>query len=218
MHEYGSGGAEIAWLVAQELGWELMDRSLLQRIARVADLNTGAERFDAQAARWCEVLRSRGVNLDQLSPAVAPRWIGEIDDESIHALATELVRAATDFCECVITVPGAQCLLRTRSDVFNVLAYAPTADRVARIHRRCPECADPKALVKEMDAHAANYMVEHYESEWLGAGLFYDLCVNTSNGLHASAALIHAEVTHGEKRCTPIAEEELSPCHAQHQL
>jgi cytidylate kinase len=96
---------------------------------------------------------------------------------------------------------------------LNVLVYAPTADRVARVQDRYPEYADAEAFVREMDSQAAKYMLEHYESEWLGAGLYsYDLCVNTSTGLQASAAVINAELMRAEENCTRIAEE-LSPCH-----
>ena len=212
-HECGSAGTEVARLVAHKLDWEMLDRSLLERIARVADLETDLERFDEQAARWCEVLRSRRVNLDEVCPLVAPRWFGEVDDESIHALSTQLIRAAADLGECVFAAPGAQCLLRNRSNVLNVLVYAPIADRVARVQGRFPECSDAEAFVRQMDSQAAKYMIEHYEDQWLGAGLYlYDLCVKTSAGLRASAAFVSAELMLLEENCTAMPEEEFSPC------
>lgn len=214
--EYGSGGSELARLVAHKLGWELLDRGLVKRVARVADLGTTAERFDKQAARWCEVLRARGVDLDELCPCITPRWFDHPDEDSIHALAVELIRAAADFGEYVIAVPGAQCSLQGRADVFKVLLYAPFQERVARIQHRYPECANAEAFLRQMDSQTAKYMLKHYEGEWLGTGL-YDLCVNTSTGLDGAAALINAELTHAEESCTP-AVQELSPCHLQDQL
>ena len=68
--------------------------------------------------------------------------------------------------------------------------------------------------MREMDSQAAKYMLERYESKWLGAGVYlYDLCVNTSTGLQASAAVINAELMRAEEDCTLIPEEEFSPCH-----
>jgi hypothetical protein len=53
--------------------------------------------------------------------------------------------------------------------------------------------------VREMDSQAAKYMLERYESEWLRAGVYlYDLCVNTSTGLQASATVINAELMRAE--------------------
>jgi CMP/dCMP kinase len=213
-YQCGSGGSEFAHLVAHKLGWELLDRGLVERVARVADLGATAAGFDDQAARWCEVLRARGIDLDELCPRVAPRWFDQPDEDSTHALAVELIRAAADFGECVIAVPGAQCSLQGRAGVFNVLVYAPLQERVARIQDRNPECTDIEAFLRKMDVQTARYMLEHYESEWLGMDLYlYDLCVNSSTGLDAAAALITAELMPTEKSCTPTAEEEPLPCH-----
>ena len=37
--EYGSGGGEIAELLAKRLGWKLWDQLLTEEIARLADLS-----------------------------------------------------------------------------------------------------------------------------------------------------------------------------------
>jgi len=218
-HQRGSGGTTLARLLAHKLGWNPVDRGLIERVARVADLDMStADYFDEQAACWCGVLRARGINLDRLCPPVVPRWFGEIDEESIHGLTDQLIRAAADVGKCVIAVPGAQCLLQGRADVFKVLVYAPIEERIARVHDRHPECADAEAFLKQMDLQTAQYTLKHYGSEWLGAGLcLYDLCVNTSTGLDAAAALINTELALLEEGGIPPAQE-LSPCHAPQQL
>ena len=68
--------------------------------------------------------------------------------------------------------------------------------------------------MREMDPQAAKYMLERYDSEWLGwAFTSDDLCVNASTGLQASAAVINAELMRAEEDCTLIPEGEFSPCH-----
>jgi cytidylate kinase len=216
-HVCGSGGTEVARLVAHKLGWDLLDRSLVESIARVADLHMGVERFDEQAARWCDVLRSRGVNLDGLCPPVAPRWFGEIDDEAIHPLATQLIRAAADLSECVIVVPGAQCLLQGRADVFNVLAYAPVEERVQALQAHWPEHSDVQALLTRMDSQRAEYIRQHYGRDWLDP-MLYDLCVSTSIGLDRATTLINEAVVFPVTNWTATADEEVSLCHSPDQL
>jgi len=218
-HQCGSGGTTLARLLAHKLGWNLVDRGLIERVARVTDLDTStAEYLDEQATRWCGVLKARGINLDTLCSPVVPRWFGEIDDESILDLANQFIRTAADLGECVIAVPGAQCLLLDREDVFKVLVYAPIEKRVARVHDRHPECVNAEAFLRQMDLQSAKYTLEHYGSEWLGVGLYlYDLCVNSCMGLDAAAALINAELALLENRGTPPVHE-LSPCHAPQQL
>lgn len=214
----GSGGTELAGCVANNLGWQLVDRHLVERVARVADLDEATvDRFDEQAAHWCGILRARGVKLEQLSPCVGPRWFDQLDEESLHDLMTELIRAAADLGECVIVASGAQCLLRARPDVFNVLAYAPTQERLTRVHNRYPECADVQTFLRQTDSQTTKYILEHHGSDWLETGL-YHLCVNTSIGLDCAATLISSTVVLADKACAPIAMEDLVPCHLLGQL
>ena len=52
-HQCGSGGTQLASLIARKFGWELLDRHLVDRIVRIADLDVAkAAQFDEQAARW----------------------------------------------------------------------------------------------------------------------------------------------------------------------
>jgi cytidylate kinase len=217
-HQCGSGGAELAALVAHKLGWELLDQCLVERVARVADLDSSTvKRFDEVAVRWSGILGARGVVLREICPFVAPRWFEQLNDDSMHALTTELVRAAADFGECVIVASGAQCLLQTRPDVFHVLAYAPIEERATRVHDCYPECADLQAFLGQRDSQTANYILEHYGCDWLDTGL-YHLCSNTSMGLDRAATLISSTVGLADKACAPTAEEELVPCQFMGQL
>jgi hypothetical protein len=42
-------------------------------------------------------LRHAGINPADCCPYVSPRWLDEIDEDSVHALATQLVQTAADF-------------------------------------------------------------------------------------------------------------------------
>ena len=88
-HQCGSGGTQLAFSMARKFGWELLDHDLVDRIARIAglDLVTAAE-FDAQAARWWRRLRRAGINPAACCPYVSPRWLDEVDEDSVHALAS----------------------------------------------------------------------------------------------------------------------------------
>jgi hypothetical protein len=116
-----TGGTQLASLIARKFGWELLDHHLVDRIARIADLDVAkAARFDEQAARWWRGLRPPRINLADCCPYVSPRWLDAVD-EAAHALATQLIQATAHSGECVVVGRGAQCLLQGRSDVFNVL-------------------------------------------------------------------------------------------------
>jgi cytidylate kinase len=73
-HQCGSGGTQLASLIARKFGWELLDHHLVDRIARIADLDVAkAAQFDEQAARWWCGLRPPRINSADCCPYVSPR-------------------------------------------------------------------------------------------------------------------------------------------------
>ena len=55
--EYGSGGGRIAQLLAGRLGWKLLDRCLVEKIAETARIEPQvAEQFDERPDPWFDRL------------------------------------------------------------------------------------------------------------------------------------------------------------------
>jgi len=213
-HHSRSGGTELASLIARRFGWELLDHDLVDRIARIADLDVAtATEFDKQAARWWRRLRSAGINPVVGYSFVSPRWLDDVQEDSVDALARQLIQAAGDSGECLIVGHGAQCLLQGRADVFNVLAYRPIEQRVHTLQAGWPEHADVQALLSGLDSQGGEYIRQYYGRDWLDP-LLYDLCVNTSIGLDRAATLINDAVVFSDTSGTPTAKEEVSGCHS----
>src|SRR5437870_5600104 len=56
--EYGAGGGDVARRLAEQLGWELLDRELLHQAAAVEHVpDADLERFDETALRMIDRLR-----------------------------------------------------------------------------------------------------------------------------------------------------------------
>jgi len=213
-HQCGSGGTQLASLIARKFGWELLDHHLVDRIARITDLDVAsAAQLDEQAARWWRGLRHAGINPAACCPYVSPRWLDEVDEDSVHALATQLIQAATDSGECVLVGHGAQCFLQGRSDVFNVLVYAPIEKRVRALQARWPEHRDVQALLTRMDSQRAEYIRQYYGRDWLDP-MLYDLCVSTSIGLDRAATLVDDAVVFPDTSWTPTTKEGVPLCHS----
>ena len=213
-HQCGSGGTQLASIVARMFGWELLDHQLVDRIVRIADLDvTTAAEFDEQATRWWRRLRYAGSKPTASCPYVSPRWLGEVDEDSVHALATQLIQAAADSGDCVVVGHGAQCLLEGRKDVFNVLVHAPVEKRMRAMQARWPEHRDVQALLTGVDFQRAEYIRRHYGRDWLDP-MLYDLCVSTSIGLDRAGTLINDAVIFPDTSWTPTAEEEVPLCHS----
>ena len=53
--EYGSGGAEVGRRVAEMLGWKLLDRQIIERVAAMGKIDRAwAEQADEQCCAWWE--------------------------------------------------------------------------------------------------------------------------------------------------------------------
>jgi len=113
--EYGSGGAEIAGLAAQRLGWKLLDRNLIDKIARRAGV-------ELEVARACDE------HVDSWLHRISkPLWQGDVaavatlspvdvfDAESMARQTREVIEEASAAGNCVIVGRGGQCVLRGRT-------------------------------------------------------------------------------------------------------
>src|SRR5579885_1959318 len=125
--EFGSGGAEVARLLAEQLGWKLVDRDFIDRIAQLAEVSPlEAERCDERIDSWfhraVKALWHGGYEGSATSTG------GEsvvFDSDSMARLARRVIDEAASLGQCVIVGRGAQCILQQRKSAFHVFVYAP---------------------------------------------------------------------------------------------
>jgi len=187
--EYGSGGAQIAAIVANSLRWRLVDKGLLTEISTKASVPVGDvealdERIDPWLHRISRPIWGRGG--DGISD-VLPVEIFDADAEADVAKAVigEAYRAGN----CVFVGRGSQCLLRHKPDVFRVLVYARWDDRVRRVQARVLPGADASELLRRMDEQRLEYVRRHYGVDAADPHL-YDLLIDSRNQPEAAARLI----------------------------
>jgi hypothetical protein len=99
--EYGSGGAKIAERVARRLGWELIDRSLIEQISEKFHLNpNAAQRLNERGSWWLERI-ARAVWLD-----TGGTTVDVVDAENIHQFSRNAILEASYRGKCVIVGRG----------------------------------------------------------------------------------------------------------------
>jgi cytidylate kinase len=187
--EYGSGGSDIAAMVAESLGWRLLDDALLDEISRLAKVPISEVRtFDETIDPWiCRLMRPLwGTSPDGISP-VAPVHLFDADEEA--AFADRIIRNAWDAGGCVVVGRGAQCVLRYEPDVFHVFVYAGWEERIKRVRSRHAPGTDLDELLRNMDERRLHYVHRHYGSNRLDPHL-YDLMVNCNNQPRLAAQTI----------------------------
>ena len=187
--EFGSGGAEIADIIARELGWRLLDKELITEISRMEQVPASeVAAFDEKVDPWIHRITCSvwGVGADGISP-VAP--VDMFDAKKAAVLAKRAIEEAYTIGDCVIVGRGSQCVLRNREDVFHAFIYANWEEKVRRIRERAAKGTDVEALIRSMDAQRVEYVRLNYRENWLNPYL-YDMMINSKGQSEKVARLI----------------------------
>lgn len=189
--EYGSGGAEIAARLATRLGYQLLDRTLIGRIAEAARIDPEvAARLDEHIDPWVERV-SRALWRGGFE-AVAPVDEGDVvDAERLAVLTGRVINEAAGVGECVIVGRGSQCVLRGRPDVFHVFVHGPRQERLARLRARLGPGRDVEAALEQTDRERTAYVRRNFGESWLDPRL-YHLMLDSSLGEDTVVATILA--------------------------
>jgi len=187
--EYGSGGSDIAHLIARDLGWRLVDKELIGEISRKGRVSQSeAAAFDERVDPWIHrISRSIwGLGVDGVS-AIAP--VDIFDAERAADLAKQVIEEAYKAGECVIVGRGAQFILRNKKDVYHAFVYARWEDRLRRIKERIAPGADAEAVIRSMDAERLEYLRIHFNQNRMDPH-FYDIMIDSKDQPEKAAQLI----------------------------
>jgi cytidylate kinase len=189
--QYGSGGAAVATAVAALLGWRLLDKELIERVARAAGVEPSVaagldERLDPWLHRLARPLWQGG--FEGTSP-VSDALV--VDAERLAVLTRRIVEEAAAVGSCVIVGRGSACALAGRADAFHVFVYAPRSERALRLRERLGSGVVVDAAMDSADRERAAYVRRHYGREWTEPEL-YHLMVNATAGVDAATAIVLA--------------------------
>lgn len=174
--EYGSGGGRIAQILAGRLGWKLLDRCLVEKIAEAARIEPRvAEQFDERPDPWFDRL----ANLFWQAPGGRGYIAGPVpqrfDADVAADLTHRIIEEAAEIGDCVIVGRGSQCILQQREDTFHVFVYAPRAERLNRLLKRDARLSKAEAEKKldAEDAIRAAYVRAHFDEDWQNRHLYH---------------------------------------------
>ena len=177
---YGSGGSEVAELVAKELGWSLLDNAVIDAVAARLGVSreevaAREERVPSLVQRLAEALRLG--SQDWLAPLGDKRTP---TDEQLVEVTHRIVEEAIARGPLVLVGRGAQEMLAQRGDALHVFCYAPRGALIARSMQR--DRLDEEAaskLVDETNARREQWIKKHWNRSWREHSQ-YHLSVNTA--------------------------------------
>jgi cytidylate kinase len=187
--EYGSGGGEIAQLLANQLGWKLWDQLLTEEIARLAEcpkavVECREERTDPLYYRLFKSFL-RGSYEGSLNA----HKLNVVDSECILKFTEKVVQDAAKTGNSVIVGRGSQHFLRSRPDTLRVFLYAPRENKVRRLLARGKSEKEAEQLVDTVDHERRDFIQKYFHVEWPDRAIYHTM-INTALGDEAVVRMI----------------------------
>ena len=187
--EYGSGGGEIAQLVAQQMGWKLWDQLLTEEIAKLANCPKAVVegREERNDPLYYRLFKSflRGSYEGSLNA----HKLNVVDSESILKITRRVVEQVSKEGNSVLVGRGSQHFLRDREDTLRVFLYAPREDKVRRLIDRGKSQVEAEQLVDTVDRERKDFIQKYFGVEWPDRGVYHAM-INTTIGNRAVANMI----------------------------
>ncbi|HET6761325.1 MAG TPA: cytidylate kinase-like family protein [Gemmatimonadaceae bacterium] len=188
---YGSGGSEVAALVAKRLGWSLLDNAVVDAVAAriglsVAEVRDREERVPSLVERLTSAMAMG--SQEWASPMAAAK---RPTDEQLIDVTRHIIEEAIARGPVVVVGRGAQAMLAERDDALHVFCYAPRKALIARtMQREGVGVEEATRLVDSTNKERDQWVRLHWERD-RSAHENYDLSVNTDRlGIEGSAQLI----------------------------
>lgn len=197
--QLGSGGDLIAHRVAEELGYDALDKNLITAVAHMANVSEfEVERYDEKGVSYLRrFLRDLVI---PRSPGAIPFWdVGFPDDMSASMLVSEqdlqqviyldhekclrfvqlVVRDFAERGDVVILGRAGQAILTDRADAVHVRTVAPIEARCGWVmEQRGMDREAALELIRQTDRSRARYVRSNYGVEWDDLAV-YHLIINT---------------------------------------
>jgi cytidylate kinase len=193
--EFGSGGGRIAQKIAEDLGWKLLDKDIIDAIAYAAHVDPSAvRRYDEHVESWLRRLNQQAMRSAALAAGLELRNTTVFDAEEMVKISQKIIEQACVEGNCVIVGRGSQCVLQHKPDAYHVFIYAPHKERLLRLRARLAKGIDVEQRIRSVDAERAKYLQEYFSKYWLNPHL-YDLMISSQENEDLTAKIIENVMT-----------------------
>ena len=184
--QVGSGGSEIAQLLAKEFGARLLDKELLDLAAQESGFSAKLfKQHDEHRGFLNHLFHFRG------TVTSGPFYEDKLSPEALFKFQSDAIRRVASEGSCVFLGRAADYVLRDMENVVNVFIHAEMEDRIACVSRvkMCDAETARKLIERKEEERAAYY--NYYTGKKWGDSRSYDLCVNSSLlGIEGTARLV----------------------------
>lgn len=184
--QIGSGGHDVARMLAEMFGCRFYDRELLNLAAKESGFSeTFFEQNDEHKGFFKSIFQMHGSFID------GAFYRNEFSQESLFKFQSDAIVRAASESSCVFVGRCADYILRDIPGKVDVFITADIDDRIARVVER-KGCSREQAakMIANGESDRASYYNYYTRKRW-GHSDSYDLCVNSSIlGIEGTAKFI----------------------------
>lgn len=191
--QYASGGSTIARLIAERLGWPLVDNEFVDRVAARAGMSPQEveEREERVPGLIERLARALAISSPEVFVATGEPPEAQFGREEDLVRATETVIAkAVAEGNVVMVGRGAQAYLGEQRDTLHAYIVAPRETRIETAMQRLSMSREEATeAVDRTDDGRRRYVKQHYGRHWDDAAN-YHLAINTGVFSYDQAAAL----------------------------
>ena len=196
--QLGSGGCEIAKLLAQSFDCKYYDTELINMAAERSGF--APKVFEKQDERHGTLKSLLSSFSGRLGRSTSNFYNNALSQESLFQVQSEVIWKAAKEDNCVFVGRCADYILRDRTDMLSVFITADLDWRAQQVISR-HKCSKDEALkiIHNAESQRASYYNYYTGKRW-GDSASYDLCVNSCRlGLDATAQLVRDFIVKSSK-------------------
>ena len=185
--QVGSGGHDIARMLAMDFNAKYYDRELLNLAAKESGFS---EKFFEQNDERRGIIRSL-FNLRATPMHDNNIYENDFSQESLFKFQSDAIMKAADEGPCVFVGRCADYVLRERKNVVNVFVSASMDFRIQQVMaKQTLTPASARKFIEQRESSRASFYNYYTGKKW-GAAESYDLCIDASIlGIQATEKLI----------------------------
>lgn len=196
--QFASGGSEVAKLVAERLGWSLVDNQLVEEVAARAGLTAEevAQREESTPGFAERVARVLAMSTPEFTGPEAA-GLSSLPEVGLVRLTEAVVAELAAREQVVMVGRAAPAVLASHPQALHIRIVAPRAGRIARASARLGiDREEAEAVLDRSDDNRRRYHRQHYHRDWADP-VNYHMTLNTgAMGVDGAVAAILARVDH----------------------
>ena len=168
--QHGSGGREIARLLARELGIKCYDKEIVDEAAKHSDFSRDLINAYDEKRMSAFMLHAGGYGLNENFRL----------NMQVVSAQFDAIREIASKGDCIFVGRCADYILRDRSDLVSVFILGDMDERLKCLERRQGlDEATARKKIKEVDKDRSSFYKYYSDQVW-GDAQNYDLCINSS--------------------------------------